>query len=106
MVICPRVAQNILDVEAKLAQGHIAFGGRAEAVNADAVALRSNVSVPTHARACLDCEARRDCGWQDTLAVVFRLLCEQLAAGHGDNARRRSILLQRLARFERERDFR
>src|ERR1044071_5938350 len=50
----PRVLQDVLDVEAKLTQRHVAGGRCSEAINRDAIALRANVSVPAETRARFD----------------------------------------------------
>jgi len=80
-----RFGHHVVHGEAELLHQQRAWGGSAEAVDGDGVALKAGVFVPAEAAGGFHHQALAASGGQNAVAVGGVLLFEQLHAGYGDN---------------------
>ena len=70
------VLQDVVHIETELAHRRVTRRGRAEAIEANYIALCANVAIPTLANARFNSQTHRHGGRKHLAAVVFRLPCE------------------------------
>src|SRR3954463_11648211 len=95
---------DVLRCETELLEHRRSRRGGAEALQRDDVSLLADPLPPAQPDSGLDGEASFDVRWEHRVAVVDRLLLEELPTGHRDDPRRDALLLQLLRGLEGDPD--
>src|SRR5262245_14612413 len=77
---------HVVDGESESLLELLERSGGAERLHAQPGAARARVALPAERRRLLHRHARRDRGRNDAVAVLLRLLLEELPRGHADHA--------------------
>src|ERR1700674_1450409 len=88
-----RATEHVLHIESQIVHRYVAGRGSAETIEANHIALRTDVTIPSLANAGFDCEACADRRRENFIGIVLRLFFEQFGAMHPNYAGRDAVLL-------------